>query len=239
MVTNTEEKIKSLQSEISEISRFHCEFHYQGSYEYFNIGCGYLKLGMLSDAISCFNKSIEVYRENADSYYARGFAKHLLKEGSSHEDFQISFKYRNVHQDLYIDNHMNYVPYNQLSGIDSFNFSHRKNEKTTYVPLKGRQINILYEHADIAINAKNFADFVDIYKTIIHTTSNVHFEYHVNLANKNFALAQAYEDNGQLSEACFFADKALETDEKNPHNMAYQNLISACKMKINEQIVNT
>lgn len=235
MITD-DDKIKSIQDDILDFSQYHCEFHYQGSYEYFNVGCGYLKLGMLSDSITCFSKSIEVYKENADSYYARGFAKFLLNDQTYIDDFRSSFKYRNIHQEIYINDHMNYIPYSQIQGVENFSFINRENTNTKYEALKGKQLEVLYEHAKIALKAKNFADFVDIGKSIIQTTSALHFEYHVNLANKNFALAMEYDKLGKLEEACFFANKALEADEKNPHNTAYQNLISTCRLKIDEKV---
>ena len=223
--------IKNLKNKILDISSFHSEFHYQGSYEYFNLGCGLLKSGKFSDSIDCFNKSISIYRENADSYYARGFAKFLMQSSDFQDDFRESFRLRNIYQSSYIEGLMEYIPYNLIEDTEAFAFNHRVNNKTKNESINNQAINSLYSTAEKCFEIKHFIGFVEQYKKIISMTSNAHFDYHVDIANLNFALAIEYEKLDMYYEAIFFASRALETDELNPHNKAYENLIAKCRIK--------
>ncbi|QED22938.1 hypothetical protein [Candidatus Deianiraea vastatrix] len=230
------QKIKDLKNDVLEFAKPHCEFHYQASYEYYNLGCGYLKLNMLENAYKFFTKSINIYKENADSHYCRGFMEYLFgNKDASYADFRESFKLRNVNYDnKYVSNFIKYDPYPKINNVENFTFYHHTNENTQYKDLKKIEINILYQHADIAFNAKNYADFVSIYESLIKLTSDAHFVYHVDLANKYFDIAREYHNEGFTYEAIFFCQKALETDDKNPHNSAYQNLLSLCQTSVIE-----
>jgi len=231
-------EIRQLKDDVLAFAKHHCKFHYQGSYEYFNLGCGLLKIGMLKDAINNFTQSIQVYKENADSHYARGFVYFLLNETeNANIDFMQSFKYRNTFsKDMYITSNMDNIPYNQIKSIENFNFINRTNENVEYEDLQKIDIALLYEHANIAKKSNNYADFVSIYSSIIQLTSKLHFDYHVNLANKYFKIAQLYQEEGQYYEAIFFCEKACETESNNLNNVAYQNLLSSCKISVNQDI---
>ena len=228
--------IKNLKNKILELSSCHSEFHYQGSYEYFNLGCGLLKSGKFSESIDCFNKSISIYRENADSYYARGFAKFLTQSSDFQDDFRESFRLRNLYQSSYIDGLMKYTPYNLIEDVDAFLFQHRLNKATKNESINNDLINSLYSSADSCFQVRDFNGFIEQYKKIISITSSAHFDYHIDIANLNFSLAAEYEKLDMYYEAIFFASKALETDELNPHNKAYESMISRCRVKTDYSI---
>lgn len=227
------EKAKKMKQNILAFAANHCEFHYQGSYEFFNLGCGLIKLNRLEDAIAALNKSLGIYKENADAYYARGFAKHLTGQvNEAAIDFRECLRYKNTNDGNYTSIDMEYRLYNQIESVESFNFPHHINHKVEYSDLKHIDLQILYDRAEMEFKAKNYQNFVDFYAKITELTAKLHFEYHVDLANMNFALAEELKHSGLIYEAIFFAEKALETERENPHNTAYDTFIYNCRGEI-------
>lgn len=232
---NKIDKVKKLQKEILDFSINHCHFHYQGSYEYFNIGFSMLKLGMFKEAIQNLNKSLHLYRENADSYYIRGLAKYLLENlNGAKEDFDLSIKHRNLHPENYINDTIKFIPYDKISNLKDIEDIHHDNRNIRYEKLKSGELQMLYGHAHFAFNARNFADLIDIYQRISKITAKIHFDYHVDLANMYFELAKECANHNHLYEAIFFLDKALEADEKNPNNKEYKILKDRFRISIKD-----
>ena len=227
------DKIKQIKQSILDFSANHCEFHYQGSYEFFNLGCGLIKINETEAAMAAFNKSLNIYKENADCYYARGFAKYLLDEkNEALDDFRESLRYKNTNIGNYTSSDMNYELYNKIQNSANFTFTHHMNHNVKYEDLKQIDLQTLYDRAEISFKEGNYVEFVALYQSITNITAKLHFEYHVNLANMNFTLAEELNKDGFIYEAIFFAEKALETDSENPHNTAYDNFISNCRSNL-------
>lgn len=237
MIVN--DKIRKMKQNIMDFAKNHCEFHYQSSYEFLNLGSGLIKLDRISEALPILDKSIKIYKENADSYYVRGFVKYLNNdEKNAVLDFREAIKYKNTHPENYKSDDIEYMLYSKIKSYKKFNFIHHTNRNVRYDNLKQDDLQVLYNKAEILFNEQNFTDFVTTYQSITQITMRLHFEYHVNLANLYFALAQELQKSDLFYEAIFFADKALETDSENPHNIAYDNLILKCREHIQNQSKN-
>lgn len=69
---------------------------------------------------------------------------------------------------------------------------------------------------------KNFKNLKNLFLNILKTVDNLHFDYHLKLAEMYFDLAKVYFEESLQHEAKIFLEKALETDKNNPNNDKYK-----------------
>jgi len=209
--------------EIVDFSKNHAKFHYQSSYEFLNLAIAIIKLHKFDhpDLMAFLNKAIAIYPENADAYYFRGLVKYF---NGKIIPAQKDFEYYNIHKNHiceYVNEKISFPIY-EIFDLEDFQTPHYTNDLIDFHPLQTDEINIHYKNAKQAFQEKNFHTLSEIYKYLSSLTSQKHFQYHVDLAEMYYHIAQECYLNNLKYEAIFFINKALETDENNIDNKKYE-----------------
>lgn len=211
--------LEILKGRVLEYDSLHHKFHYQSSYELYDISLLSLHFlsqeGIKSKIIHYLERSIFLYKENAHSYYLIGFIRWL--EGGEWESyFNYAINIRNIYSNGYIKNVDYFEEYS--------NFQYTKQSFIAYHILQDEilhcgEISDLYAERDKinGIEAK-----LALYEKIIDYTETVHKRYHFNLSEMYFELSQEYVRCGDYFSSKYYISKALENDQDNPKNREYK-----------------
>ncbi len=220
---------------LQKLNSYHCLFHYQGAYDNLNLAVAVLRLKMLDDAMSLLDQSINLYRENPDSYYIRGFVKHLSGNyDGADEDFRMSIKCCKSYKNDCYERTLELMPYQTINNIDfTYYYSEQViQKKKQIVNIIQQNIDHLYEKAYISFQQNAAEELFEVCTAIKNITSHEHSTYHICLADTYFKVAHEHFNNNLLYEALYFTNRALETDKANPHNEQYRNFIMQCKSEL-------
>jgi hypothetical protein len=167
-------------------------------------------------------KSINNYRENADSYYLRGFIKYLKKQDNNADDLSLALQKSIIHSHGYINqqNKNQYLPYNVVNLRDICNLRIRFTQLSEYPALNNDFLTQTY--GDIMRQfTQHPSQCITQVNSIINFINDIHFQYHISLADKYFSLANLYLHSKMYHECVFFTQKAIDIDALNPNIAQY------------------
>lgn len=202
---------------VIDFTRIHCHFHYQASYEYYNLASILFKQEKYDEAVINIDKSINLYRHNVDSFYLKGMILYIQDHDESKEYLENAIKYNHNY-----DRQYKYIKQEILDYEENDNFIPRIIDNRNTELEKSEELENFYMEL---MNASDLNKSFEIASKIILKTASLHFDYHIDLAKMYFNISDIHYGNGNFYEAIFFLEKALECDAKNPENEKYKDFI--------------
>jgi tetratricopeptide (TPR) repeat protein len=210
---------------VIDFTRIHCHFHYQASYEYYNLASILFRQEKYEDAILNIDKSINLYRHNVDSFYLKGMILHIKGRDESKEYLENAIKFNRNYDKQYKYTQQEILNYDDNHSFNPRIIDNRNTELETSVEIENFYAELM--------NACDLNQSSDIASEIISQTASLHFGYHIDLAKMYFNIGDINYGNGNFYEAIFFLEKALECDAKNPENEKYRDFIKQIRILVN------